>query len=291
MATRINEPFEEEPLELTDAIDEVAELGITDAEAAEVDEIAAEADDADMVITLEGEDAPPETVATEHSSVINTLRKRLREQSKELAARRATEPVQREAELPPIPPEYDLEQFDYNNDAFKAANRERNKLIVEHELRDERIKAQQQAAVDAYNAELAAYRAKAKALRVPDFEDAEDAIREGLNVTQQTVLIHYAGNPALVAYALGKRPAKLAELAKIDDPLRFAVALNDFEKGIKMTPRKPTTQPEVITRGNAPAAQKGPDKMLEKLERDFDRTGDRTPILRYKAQLRERAAR
>ncbi len=288
--TRITTVFEDdEPLVLDAPIDEVTELGLIDADD-EVIERDATDDDAEMVITLDGEDTPIEPVVTEHSSVINTLRKRLREQGKELAARRATEPV-REETLPPIPPMPTIEAFDYDGDAFAVAVERRADLVAAHRVQQARAQEAQQAAVDAYNAELASYQAKAKALRVPDFEDAEDAIREGLNVTQQTVLVKYASNPALVAYALGKRPAKLAELSRIDDPVRFAVAMADFEKGIKMQARKPSTAPETIVRGTAPAATPGPDKMLEKLERDAERTGDRTAIVRYKAQLKAKAQR
>lgn len=276
----------DEPLELVDAVDELAELGVDDAAPEDGD------NEGDVEILLEGEEAAPETPAVEQSSVINTLRKRLREQGKELAARRAVEPVQREQDLPPIPAKPTLADFDYDEDAHALAVDQRAELVAAHKLADARRNAQIQAAQDTFNERQRQYVARSAKLRVPDFEDAQDEVRGTLSVLQQNILLEYMGDKdALVAYALGKRPGKLAEMSKIADPGRFLLALHDFSKDIKMTPKRTAPPPETIVRGNASAAPRGPDKHLDRLEAEFERTGDRTKILAYKREVASRAAR
>ena len=97
-------------------------------------------------------------------------------------------------------------------------------------------------------------------------------------------------NSANVIYALGKVPAKAAELAKISDPIELAAELARLEGKLTMTKRNAPPPPEQIVRGSAPLSSQA-DKHLERLEAEAARTGDRTKVVQYKRQLKAKAAR
>jgi hypothetical protein len=92
-----------------------------------------------------------------------------------------------------------------------------------------------------------------------------------------------ADNPALVIYALGKNPKKAAELAKIEDPVKFAFAVAKLEKELKVTNRKAAPAPErmVSSTGRVSGAV---DSTLERLRAEAEKTGNYTKVLQYKRQ-------
>jgi hypothetical protein len=93
----------------------------------------------------------------------------------------------------------------------------------------------------------------------------------------------------LVSAALGKHPGKLAELAAIEDPIKFAAAVAKLEGTLKVQKRTRAPEPETIERGNASVRQGGADQQLEKLEKEAARTGDRSKVIAYKRDQREKA--
>jgi hypothetical protein len=110
----------------------------------------------------------------------------------------------------------------------------------------------------------------------------------GLNDVQQAVIVKAADNPALVLYSLGKHPAKLAELSQITDPLKMAAAVARLEGGLKVMPKRKPPEPEEIASGTASVSH-GKDKELERLEKEAERTGDRTKLIAYKARQKSQA--
>ena len=87
-------------------------------------------------------------------------------------------------------------------------------------------------------------------------------------------------------YALGKNPKKLAELASIKDPVRFAVAVAKLETQLKVSTRKPPPPPPKITSGSAPVSG-SVDSTLERLRAEAERTGDYTKVIQYKRSKRQ----
>ena len=125
---------------------------------------------------------------------------------------------------------------------------------------------------------------KAKAeLKVRDYEDAEAIAQEVFNVTQQGVILQGADNPALVIYALGKNPKKAADLAQINDPVKFAFAVAKLEKELKVTNRKAAPAPERVIQGSGRVSG-AVDSTLERLRAEAEKTGNYTKVLQYKRQ-------
>ena len=278
----------EEVVEAPEA-EEPEPAGEPTAEATEPDEDAVE----DEVIVSVGDAPPPQPVEEEKDPrLVNKLRKLLREQERKVreyeSKLKATAPV--EPSPPTLGPKPKLEDLDYDAEKYEtaiAAWFERKRAHDEHAQRQKQAEEQQR---QAWQARLDGY-AKAKAsLRVRDYEEAEHAVTDALDVTQQGIIVSGADNPALVTYALGKDSAKLAELKAITDPVKFAFAVSKLETQLKVTPRKPASAPEAVVKSNTRTSG-SVDSQLERLRAEADRTGDYTQVFRYKQQLKAKQAK
>lgn len=278
----------EEVVEAPEA-EEPKPAGEPTAEATEPDEDEVE----DEVIVSVGDAPPPQPVEEEKDPrLVNKLRKLLREQERKVREYenklKATAPV--EPSPPTLGPKPKLEDLDYDAEKYEtaiAAWFERKRAHDEHAQKQKQAEEQQR---QAWQARLDGY-AKAKAsLRVRDYEEAEHAVVDTLDVTQQGIIVSGCDNPALVTYALGKDSAKLAELKAITDPVKFAFAVSKLETQLKVTPRKPASAPEAVVKSNTRTSG-SVDSQLERLRAEADRTGDYTQVFRYKQQLKAKQAK
>jgi hypothetical protein len=242
-------------------------------------------DDADEVIVSIGEEAPPPEEQAHAPGWVKELRKANREKEKRIRELEAKLTQTTEKKPVILGPKPKLEDHDYDADRFEAALADwfDRKRVADAEAQ----KAQQaeQAQKQAWQEKLDGY-GKAKAeLRVRDFEDAEAVAQELFNITQQGVVLQGADNPALVIYALGKNPKKATELAKIEDPVKFAFAVAKLEKELKVTNRKAAPAPErmISSTGRVSGAV---DSTLERLREEAARTGNMTKVIQYRAQKR-----
>ncbi|WP_049082877.1 hypothetical protein [Acinetobacter nosocomialis] len=183
-----------------------------------------------------------------------------------------------------------LEDFGYDEDNPEYIEALEKWVDRKFQLKEQERKKQeeQEKAQKVWQDKLNSYETKKTAIKskVRDFDEAEELARDALSQTQQGILIHAAEKPELLIYHLGKNPQKAKELAAITDPIQFAFAAAKIDAQIKMTARKPSTSPERKPSGSA-SFNNGPDKRLEELEREADRTGDRTKIIEYKRSLKK----
>jgi hypothetical protein len=242
-------------------------------------------DENDDVIVSIGEEAPPPDEHAQAPGWVKELRKANREKEKrirELEAKLNQTPERKPVVLGPKPK---LEDHDYDADKYETALADWFERKRQADAEAQKAQQAEQAQQRAWQEKLDGY-GKAKAeLRVRDFEDAEIVAQELFNVTQQGVVLQGADNPALVIYALGKNPKKAAELAKIEDPVKFAFAVAKLEKELKVTNRKAAPAPErmISSTGRVSGAV---DSTLERLREEAARTGNMTKVIRYKQQKR-----
>lgn len=242
----------------------------------------------DEIVVSIGDETPPEEKPA--PSWVKELRKSQRElqrENRELkskldsAARTETKPVQLGQKPTLDSCEYDSERFE----AELAAWFDRKREV---EQQEQTARAAQESQQREWEQKLSAY-GKAKAdLRVRDYDEAEDAVQQILNVTQQGVLLEGAENPALLVYALGKNPAKAKELASINSPVKFAFAVAKLEKELKVSNRsKQAPAPEKTVSGTARISG-SVDSHLERLREEAARTGDISKVLAYKRQQKRK---
>lgn len=177
--------------------------------------------------------------------------------------------------------DYDATKLATELDAWYARKSEVDAQQAEVE---KKVKAE----AEQWQTTLAAYGNAAKTLKVPDFADAEDTVKDTLSVTQQGIIVHGADNPALVVYALGKNPKKAAELAAIADPVKFAFEVAKLEAKLKVKTTRTAPAPETRVRSTVPGAS-SVDNQLEKLREEAAKTGDMSKVLQYKRRQRQAA--
>lgn len=241
-------------------------------------------DEEEVEITF-GDEAAPASRG-EDSVPIRELRKRIREQAEELHRLRSgqAEPQQIEVgEKPTLEScEYDEAKFEQELDAWKDRKAQAEARQTEAEKRNQAVTARFAEKVSNFQTAKAAFKVK-------DFDAAEDLVGSTLAPVQQAVVIKAAENPANVIYALGRHPAKLTALSAIEDPIELAAAVARLEGTLKVTTkRRAAAEPDQAVRGSAPTAV-GEDKVLARLEAKAARTGDRTEVLAYKRQLKDKA--
>jgi len=252
----------------------------------EVVEAAETVDDDDEVIVSIG-DAPPEDDEQQEEPApawVKELRKQNREQArriKELETQ--TAPVVENK--PALGDKPTLESCGWDDASFETKLAEWFDRKREHDNAKREAEAAQQAEADAWKAKLDAYEAGKAKLKVKDYDEAEAVILDTFSTTQQGIVIQGSSNPALLAYAVGKDPAKAKELAAITDPIRFAFAMGALETQVKMTSRKTPPAPEKVIHTNGPVGGSS-DSTLERLRDEAARTGDYTKVAEYKRARR-----
>ena len=243
-----------------------------------------EGDDNEVIVSI-GEDAPPPDEQAHAPGWVKELRKANREKEKRIRELEAKLTQTTEKKPVALGAKPKLEDFDYDADKFESALTDWFERKRQADTEANKLQQAEQAQKQAWQEKLECY-GKAKAeLKVRDFEDAEAVAQELFNITQQGVVLQGADNPALVIYALGKNPKKAAELAKIEDPVKFAFAVAKLEKELKVTNRKAAPAPErmISSTGRVSGAV---DSTLERLREEAARTGNMTKVIQYKAQKR-----
>ena len=249
------------------------------------------AEEDEVVVTI-GEESPPTQEAERAPEWVRELRKTNREKDRQIAALR--EQVQglqaKPATAEPLGTEPTLAGCDYDEDKFKADWQAWTKRKQDHDAAEAKKQSDAAAQQQAWNAQLEHYGKLRGDLKVRDFDEAEDAVKQSLSEVQQSIIVAGATNPAIVVYALGKNPKKAQELASIKDPVKFAFAVAKLEETMKVTPRKAATLPEQPVKGTAPVSGTV-DSTLARLRADAERSGDMSNVLAYKRQLRERGSK
>jgi hypothetical protein len=262
---------------------EIVEDQLTEAQPVEAEDEQDQDELENEVVVSIGEEAPPTEEEKPAPKWVRELRRTQRElqrENRELKAkleapsRTETKPVQ-------VGVKPTLDSCDYDSEKFETELAQWYERKRDADAAEAQVRSEQEAQERTWKAKLDAY-GKAKAeLRVRDYDDAEEAVQQFLDVTQQGVLIEGADNPALLVYALGKNPAKAKELAAIKSPVKFAFAVAKLEKELKVSSRSKQAPPPEKTVSGTGRISGAVDSTLERLRAEADRTGDRTKVIRY----------
>lgn len=180
-----------------------------------------------------------------------------------------------------------LESCDYDGDKFEAelTSWHERKRKIEDEVRQRENEVENQK--KAWQTTVATYESAKGSLKVKDFSDAEDFVKDTLSVTQQGIILQGAKDAALVVYALGKNPAKAQELAAIKDPIKFAFEVARLEKDLKVSTKKAPPPEKVVRTGGTPISGNA-ERTLERLREEAAKTGNYSKVIAFKKQLKEK---
>lgn len=262
----------EDVLELENALEPEIEPDageeIEDDEATEPDDD----DEGETFIGFDGEEEEEAAPASEgDSSVIRDLRRKLREQERELNSfRKASQPAK--VELGPKPT---LESCEYDEERFEAE-------LTNWHAQKAKVEAQQREAEEAENRQRAEWEAKAKAyeadkasLGVAGYDEAEAEVFSVLSREIQALILR-TDKPAALVYALHRSPARLETLSKLN-LADAALQLGEWKAGLKVTKRKTPNLDRPVT---GKASNAGGN--IERLLATARKTGDYGPYLAAK---------
>jgi hypothetical protein len=261
-------------LEVQEVVEEVQEVE-------EVEQVVEEQQD--EVQEEQAEEVQAEQEEPQDESVpIRDMRRRLRELNKEnKELKRKLEPETKEPELGKEP---SLEDFDYDEGAFRSAYKDWVKKSIEVEKKKEAEKEREQLAQKSFSEKVNAYNEAKKQYDPDEIEDAELYVQDLLSTVQQSLIVKVLQNPAEFVLRLGKDKDLASELSKITDPIDFAVKLASFESGTKMQPKTTTKPaPEKTLRSSAP--NEGTNKRIEDALERARNTGDYDEYFKLKRSL------
>lgn len=216
----------------------------------------------------------------------NATIRQLREALKEANKRAAAPPPPAQVEVGPKPTlescEFDGDKFETELDAWKDREAQAKQQQAKAGETDQRFQQE-------WQRDHQSYQAKRGDLKFPDVDEVEGVATAVLSDPQQVTIVQVADNPALLLYALGKHPGKLAEIAAITNPLKLAKAITQLEGKLTVKPRSKAPNPEEIESGTASMSATKTDAHLEKLEKEATKTGDRSAIAAYRHSQRQKA--
>lgn len=244
----------------------------------EIAELDTQADEDGIVIEIDGVDAAQE------DNLVKRLRAELREAKRQIhASAQAAAPKKIEVGNKPDlwdDCEGDADKFERELSAYHDRVRQR-------EQQDKSEQEQQEAGRKRFETAHAQYRQHAQALGVAGYDAIEEKVQGDLPPVLRDVIPLYFGDKGpKVVVALGRHPQLLDELLSIQDPLAQILKLNDIAHGVKIMPRKaPPPESQTIQRGSAPAGGTS-DKELARLEKEAERTGNRTQLIEYRRKMK-----
>lgn len=247
-------------------------------------------DDADeeLIVTI-GEETPPQEEIDEKRAPewVRNLRTKARDQERELRELRKLRDGVEQQKQTQLGPKPSLESCDYDADLFerKLDDWKERKAVSDRQAAE--VKEAEGKRQEYFASKFEAYSTrKAEVIgKIKDFADVEETVLHALDDTQRGVVLAHAKDPALLLYAIGKDEKRLAELAKLSDPVEFIFAVARMETQMRTQSRKPQSPPEKSVKGSASTT--GSDKRLDQLYDEATRTGDLTKVRQYKASLKK----
>jgi hypothetical protein len=225
----------------------------------------------------------PVQPAENDSALIRHLRNELKRTKQELAERPA--PQAPKIEVGPRPT---LEGCEWDEDKHADALDAWYDRKRQAEQQETAEQASQRKANETFQADVQRFEGARASLRVAGAPEAIDTALASLSPVQQAVIVKAADNAATLLAALGKHPARLAEVTAIEDPVKLAAAIAKMEGKIQMTKRR-APDPEEVATGSASVRSESSDKVLERLQKEADKTGDRTKLIAHKRAQEARA--
>lgn len=274
----------------TDTLEDVAPEEIIEEEAesedssADSEEKSSEASDSDeLIVTIEGEEQEEEE--KQAPNWVKELRRKNREDQRrirELEEKLAQGNAPAQSDDPGKEPE--LEDFDYDADAFKAAFKEWTAKKAQVEQKKEAIRRQQEEAAKEWQAVQETY-AKGKA-RFPKekMAEAEEEVVSVLSGPRQAMLMDMADDSAQLVIALGSSPETLRKLAAIKSDAKFIKELAKVEMNVKVQPKKNPPPPERTISGSGKTPGATANK-LDSLKAEAEKSGDYSKYFAEKRRL------
>lgn len=211
----------------------------------------------------------PASEESKDPALVKHLRGTIKEKERELKElrRQSQQPVQQQAVITQQPRMPKLEDDDIGFDEVVYQDR-MNKWVEDNSKYQEQERTrtrQAQEFQERHQQKLTNYQERVKALKVPNYQAAEQLVLDDIPVNTQAMIIHSAEKPEMVVLALGRNAELRQQMAEATDPVAIGRLIGTIESKARIMPKaknKTSTVPEV--KGSNGAALNNLDKLLEK---------------------------
>ena len=280
-----NEKAEDAGTEVEEVLDETTQGTELTKPEAELDK---EAEGDEVTVSIAGVSPNPEEDAADAPAWVKDLRQRYKATTKrnqELEEQlKNANPSNKAIEVGVKPT---LESCEFDGEKFEKELLSWNNRKQKAEA-DVAAKAKDDAEIQkAWETKQRDYETAKSNLKVKDYPDAEDFVKDNFSVVQQGIIIKGSKDAAIVVYALGKNSETAKKLAAIKDPIDFAFAVARLEGTLKVT-AKTAPSPEKKPSTSGGNSNSGVvNKELERLRAEAEKTGNYTKVIAYKRQLKK----
>lgn len=262
------------------------------------DEVEAEADndneegededqeeDGEMVVVLEGDEPEKDEDKEPAPEWVKNVRKENKQLKRELKELKKSKDVKTEEDTP-LRARPKLEDFEYDEDQFgddlDKWVEEKQSFNASQKSKKDEVAAQ----TKVWETRMSEYDEGKSSFNDDSYTEAETNVSDALDATRVGLIVDAFGSGAakVVSY-LGNNEDKLKELAAIKSLTQFTVAITRLEGKMTTQKRNIKPKPERRIKGGTPAPSGS--KTLEQLEKEADRTGDRSKIVAFKRQQKQ----
>ncbi|PHM26544.1 scaffolding protein [Xenorhabdus ehlersii] len=219
----------------------------------------------------------PSSDEEKEQGLVKHLRSTIREKDKELKAFRRQQQPPQQPEFqqpviqPPRMPQLSDEGIDWDEDIYQTRITEwadKNSQYLNQKAERDR---QQQVLQQAHQQKMATYQERVKSLKVPSYQQAEQAVIDDVPEVIQAMILHFAEKPEMVVLALGRNAELRQQMANATDPVAIGRLIGSIESKARIMPKpknNAATTPEVKG-GNGAALNN-----LEKLKSEALESGN-----------------
>ncbi|ENB8497676.1 scaffolding protein [Escherichia albertii] len=227
-------------------------------------------------------DSPTSEDSAEHG-LVKHLRKTIKEKDRELKEliRQSQKPVEQQPVItqPPRMPKLDDEDIGFDEEIYQQRMAKWAEDNGKYQQQEMARKQKEQELQAVYQERLSKYQQRVKALKVPGYQEAEQAVLEEIPIETQNAILFESEKPEIVVLALGRNAELRKQLAEATNLVAIGRLLERIESKARIMPKAKTTAATTPTvKGSNGAVINNLDKLKAKaLE-----TGDWTPYFAAK---------
>lgn len=235
-------------------------------------------------------ESEPEPEEEKGAEWVRNLRKEYRQAVQEARqAKKELEAIRAQSAAPAVPvlgpkPKLSDPDIDYDEEKLDSALDRWHSKKREVDAQKESQEAEARKTQEQWQATVQNYEAAKKAIKVADFEDAEENVKTVFSDTQQALILRSIPDSVKAAqfiYAVGKNVAQAKKLASIQDPVLFVAEIGELRGKVNVQPKKTAPPPEKRIKsgvGGASAVNNDLDRLIEKARE----TGDYDKVMELK---------
>ncbi|EPS9763358.1 scaffolding protein, partial [Escherichia coli] len=195
--------------------------------------------------------------------------------------RQSQKPVEQQPVItqPPRMPKLDDEDIGFDEEIYQQRMAKWAEDNGKYQQQEMARKQKEQELQAAYQERLSKYQQRVKALKVPGYQEAEQAVLEEIPIETQNAILFESEKPEIVVLALGRNAELRKQLAEATNPVAIGRLLERIESKARIMPKAKTTAATTPTvKGSNGAVINN----LGKLKAKALETGDWTPYFAAK---------